>query len=245
MLIPIIELVEHYNIKPKNILHVGAHLAEESQNYDKYFNVPVIWIEAQPLLCLELKKRLNLRTNTVVEACVLDKDNEILSFNISSNSQSSSLLNFGTHSKNYPGVLVNEKITVKTQRLDTILKGKEIPDFINLDIQGVELKALKSLGTLIDQVQVIYTEVNKKKVYEKCDLIEDVDRYLMKNGFQRIATRWELDAGWGDALYVNKNIKNRRFSQLVRCKFKLFIFYLPQIKNIIKLKIIHIVNKNV
>jgi hypothetical protein len=172
--------------------------------------------------------------NTVIEACVLDKDDELLSFNISSNSQSSSLLNFGTHSINHPEVLVSERVNVKTKKLETILQGKDVPDFINLDIQGVELRALKSLGDLINQVEVIYTEVNKRQVYENCDLIQDVDGYLKKYGFRRIDTRWKIEAGWGDALYVNKKIKRRSFSQFVRCKFRTYLFYMPQIKGIIK-----------
>ena len=178
MLIPVNELVEDFNVKPKSILHVGAHLAEESLVYDKNFNVPVLWIEAQPKLCLELRKTLNPQTNTVVEACVFEKDDELLTFNISSNSQSSSILQFGTHANTYPNVKVTEKVTVKTKRLDTILAGKEVPDFVNLDIQGAELKALKSLGILISKVQVIYTEVNKWNVYDGCDIIRDIDDYL-------------------------------------------------------------------
>ena len=230
MFFPVKELVQNYNISPQSILHVGAHLGEESQDYDKYFSVPVLWIEAQSHLCLELKKRLKASTNTVVEACVLDKDNEFLSFNVSSNSQSSSLLDFGTHSISYPGVLVTEKVRVKTQRLDTILQGRDTPDFINIDIQGVELKAIKSLGGLINQVQVIYTEVNKRQVYEKCDLIKDIDSYLKKYGFRRIATRWEFKAGWGDALYVNNKVKRRSFRQFMRCKFMDINFYYHKFK---------------
>jgi len=233
MFFSVIELVQNYNVRPSNILHVGAHLAEESQDYDKYFKVPVLWIEAQPHLCLELKKRLNPTTNTVVEACILDKDGESLIFNVSSNSQSSSLLNFGTHSLNYPEVLVIKKVSVKTQRLETILQGRKTPDFINLDIQGVELKAIRSLGDLINQVQVIYTEVNNRQVYENCDLISEIDNYLSEYGFKRIATRWELKAGWGDALYVNKKVKRRSFRQFVRCKFRAYKFYLPQLKHYI------------
>ena len=158
----------------------------------------------------------------------------MLSFNISSNSQSSSLLNFGSHLINHPDVAVTKIIKVKSQRLDTVLAGRVVPDFINLDIQGVELRAIKSLGDLINQVEVIYTEVNKRQVYENCDLIQDVDGYLKKHGFRRIDTRWKIKAGWGDALYVNKKIKRRSFSQCVRCKFRTYLFYMPQIKGIIK-----------
>jgi len=244
MFIPVIELTQNYNIRPRNILHVGAHLAEESQYYDKYFNVPVLWIEAQPQLCSELEKRLNLNTNTIVEACVSDKDDENVIFNFSSNSQSSSMLNFGTHSVNYPDVKVTEKISVKTKKLETILQGREIPDFINLDIQGVELRAIRSLGILINRVDAIYTEVNKREVYEKCDLIGEVDNYLIQNGFRRVATRWELDAGWGDALYVSKNVKRRSFRQFTRSKLQAIDFYIPQIKNKIKLILEHMIRKN-
>jgi hypothetical protein len=144
---------------------------------------------------------------------------------ISSNSQSSSILQLGTHADTYPDVKVTEKVTVKTKRLDTILAGKEIPDFVNLDIQGVELKALKSLGLLISKVQVIYTEVNKWNVYDGCDIIKDIDDYLKEFGFKRITVRWVFRAGWGDALYVNRNVPPRNFRQIMRSGYRLFSFY--------------------
>jgi len=225
VLIPIIELIKDFNAKPTKILHVGAHLAEESAEYNKYFNVPVIWIEAQPKLCLELRKKLNPKNNTVIEACVYDKDNEILNFNISSNSQSSSVLEFGTHADAYPDIIVNEIVTVNTKRLDTILHGQEIPDFINLDIQGVELKAIKGLGHLINKVQMIYTEVNKRHVYDGCDLVKDIDSYLKLYGFKRISTRWWFMDGWGDALYVNPNVPPRTLLQIIRGRLRLLKYY--------------------
>ena len=225
MLIPVIELIEDFNAKPTSILHVGAHLAEESEEYEKYFNVPVIWIEAQSKLCLELRKKLNPKTNTIIEECVYETDNETLTLNISSHSPSSSILNFGTHADTYPDIKVNEIVTVNTKRLDTIFYGKEIPDFINLDIQGVELKAIKSLGHLINKVQMIYTEVNKRYVYDGCDLIQDIDNYLRLYGFKRISTRWWYMDGWGDALYVNPNFPPRNLRQIIRGRFRLLKFY--------------------
>lgn len=231
MRIPVNELSRNFNVKPRLILHVGAHQAEESKPYDKYFNVPVIWIEAQSELCLKLRKQLNPLTNTIIEACVLDVDDKIVNFNISTNSQSSSVLDFGTHSYDYPDVLVTERLSMKTQKLETILSNRDIPDFINLDIQGVELKALKGLGDLVNQVDVIYTEVNNKEVYKGCDLIKEIDLFLVGNGFRRICTRWTLGAGWGDALYLSKKVKRRNFLQFFRSQMQNFKFYAPQIKN--------------
>lgn len=105
------------------------------------------------------------------------------------------------------------------------MNGKEVPDFINLDIQGVELQAIMSLGVLIDQVNVIYTEVNKRQVYVGCNLIQDIDAYLKKYGFRRIATRWQRRSGWGDALYVNQKIPRRNLIQYIRSNIRLVKFY--------------------
>jgi FkbM family methyltransferase len=247
MFIPVIELFHNFNVKPRSILHIGAHQAEESKPYDEFFNVPVIWIEAQPVLCSELRKQLNPLNNTIIEACVLDVDDKIVTFNVSTNSQSSSVLDFGTHLFDYPEVLVTEKLSMKTQKLETILTGYETPDFINLDIQGVELKALKSLGNLISKVSVVYTEVNKRQVYKECDLIEDIDQFLASYGFRRVSTRWVIGAGWGDALYLSKKVKRRSFMQFLRSQVQTCKFYLPQIKSKLKSKtrfIIKIFNQN-
>ncbi len=50
----------------------------------------------------------------------------------------------------------------KTQLLKDILpKYEDIHfNFLNLDIQGAELKALKSMGDYLNNVDYIYTEVN-------------------------------------------------------------------------------------
>jgi FkbM family methyltransferase len=234
VLIPVIDLVKNYNILPKAVLHIGAHLGEESSDYNAYFNTPVIWIEAQPNLCKKLKRDLAKDINLIIEACIFDEDNKLMSFNLSTNSQSSSLLKFGTHLSKYPDIKVTETFTIKTKRLDTIFAHKRIPDFINLDIQGVELRALKSLGLMIDQVKFIYTEVNKGFVYKNCDQIQDIDRYLKLKGFHRLATRWVIEGGWGDALYVRRGHKRRNLIQIFHCCISWIIFYLRQIKNILE-----------
>jgi hypothetical protein len=75
-----------------------------------------------------------------------------------------------------------------------------------VDIQGVELRALKGLGSRITEFNWIYTEVNKSEVYRGCSLVEDLDIYLARQGFKRISTRWEIGKGWGDAIYANEKV---------------------------------------
>jgi hypothetical protein len=154
---------------------------------------------------------------------------------VASNSQSSSLLAFGTHLKSYPNIFNAGKIVVQTKRIDMLITGSEIPNFINLDIQGVELEAIQSLGKLIDKVDYIYTEVNWKEVYINCTKIRDFDSYLDALGFKRISQRRYLREGWGDALYIRKTcIKKPSKGSVIRRIKKNAKFYLEYGSNSFK-----------
>jgi len=116
------------------------------------------------------------------------------------------LLDFGSHATDYPQVKVQVEYTVVTSRLDAILPTICNFDFINLDLQGVELQALMGLGEYLVNAKWIYTEVNAKHVYKDCTLVGDLDQYLQQYQFRRVATRWVRGKGWGDALYVHQKV---------------------------------------
>jgi FkbM family methyltransferase len=200
-------LREHWSINPVGVLHVGAHTGEEAGDYEQNKWLPVTWIEAQEKLCIQLKEKLNAKFHSVVCAAVWDVSGVKINFNVSSNSQSSSLLEFGTHSANYPENVVTERYAVETATLSDLTTNFPDFDFVNLDIQGVELQALRGLGDKISNIKWIYTEVNKEDVYRNCTKINDLDDYLGSKGFTRIATRWCLGVGWGDALYSNQEMR--------------------------------------
>ena len=115
MLISVDELHNLWNIRPTGVVHVGAHLAEESKEYEKFNWVPIIWIEAQPSLVEELKKKLDPTFNSVIEAAVWNKSDVELELNVASNSQSTSLLDFGSHESSYPDVTFTNSLKVKTK----------------------------------------------------------------------------------------------------------------------------------
>ena len=71
-----------------------------------------------------------------------------------------------------------------------------------MDLQGAEMLALKGLGDSINNLDYIYTEVNRLNVYEECSNIHDIDDFLSLQGFRRATTRWQWIEGWGDALYI-------------------------------------------
>ena len=75
-------------------------------------------------------------------------------------------------------------------------------NFLNLDIQGAELLALKSMEKYLKNVKYIYTEVNTEKVYKDCALMNEIDDYLQQFGFTRAVHKLFGNCGWGDALYI-------------------------------------------
>jgi FkbM family methyltransferase len=205
MLIPyetVKQKVNALGISIKGVLHIGAHECEELNSYVNN-GVPadkIDWVDANPAIV----NRMKARGIHVHNAAISDVEAE-LPFYITNNGQSSSLLEFGTHEKSYPWCKVVGKIIVKTQTLSNFIEKNQIHiqerNFWTLDIQGVELSALKSAGSYIDHADVIFTEVNIQEVYKGGCLLSEIDDYLKTKGLIRIDTSMTGE-GWGDALYV-------------------------------------------
>ena len=203
MLISLHDLVKKYNIKFKGILHVGAHECEEINDYCMYIAPNMIlWIEA-----LEDKVQLckSRYPNTFIENAVVSDKVEIVKFNRSNNGQSSSILELGLHKHFHPHVWYTNSYEVETKMLkDFIYKYNIEYNFLNLDIQGAELKALKGMEEYLPKVDYVYTEVNSDYVYENCCIITELDSYLEKFGLFRVETKWCENFRWGDAFYLRK-----------------------------------------
>jgi FkbM family methyltransferase len=202
MLISLHDLVQKYNINWKGILHVGAHECEEIIAYEQYLpRNKILWVEA-----LQDKVDLNKsrHSNLLIEQAIVSDKVEIVKFNRSNNGQSSSFLEFALHETYHPGVVFVESFHTETKPLNQILPNYNIDfNFLNLDIQGVELKALKGMEEYLYKVDYIYTEVNSDYVYKDCALVGEIDEYLKPFGLVRVETHW-TDAKWGDAFYIRK-----------------------------------------
>jgi FkbM family methyltransferase len=209
MLISVKDLHEFWRVRPTGVVHVGAHEAEEQDDYEKFGFGPVVWVEAQPLLAQQLRTRIK-PPSRVVQALIWDKSGENMPLKLTNNSQSSSVFELGTHEISYPDVKVVSEVMLKTVRLDEILPEDSSLNFLNLDIQGAEYQALKSLGNRLDDFDYIYLEVNGGQVYKGIKQIEDIDRLLGEEGFSRVATFW-TQAFWGDALYIRKKLAHTLF----------------------------------
>jgi FkbM family methyltransferase len=184
----------------KGVLHIGAHTCEEAPLYHSIgiTDNDILWIEANGDL-------IPKNSTNILQAVISDVDNETIDFMITNNMQSSSILNLKTHLIEHPHVREIGRRQVTTITLNTLYEQHNIPhdryDFINIDIQGAELKALKGATKILPHIKAIYAEVNDKELYENCALMHQIDDFLKQYKLHRIATAM-TPHGWGDALYI-------------------------------------------
>ena len=204
MLIPFTTLVRKYILKIKGIFHVGAHECEEKRDYEKHKITNVYWIEAMEDKVQMMKKRY--KNINIYQDVISDVDGKEVTFNVSNNGQSSSILELGTHKEKHPQVHYIRQEKHLTKTLNTLIDEEKIDmdnvNFLNLDIQGNELRALKGMEKHLNKVDYIYTEVNVDYLYVDCCLLKELDEYLGKFGFKRVETSMCRNTGWGDAFYI-------------------------------------------
>lgn len=205
MLIGFEYLVDKYKLNISGILHVGAHECEEYTNYKaRGINGDrQLWIEAIPekvYIC-----RLRYPDTHVVQAVVSDVSGTEVNFKVTNNFQSSSILDLKTHLIEHPHIYVRSVFRATTTTIkdiyDTQSIGYNTFNFINLDIQGVELNALKGMGDILNNFNYIYTEVNERELYAGCALLGEIDSFLAEKGFKRVEIEMTVH-GWGDAFYM-------------------------------------------
>jgi FkbM family methyltransferase len=192
------------NIIITGAFHLGAHDCEELGLYNQLGieSNDIIWIEAINEKVIEAKNR---GIQNIYNHVITDKDDEEITFNISNNIQSSSILEFGTHKEEHPDVIYVDKINLKSITINTFVEKNNIDiakyNFWNFDIQGAELLALKGAQKYLKYAKVLYLEVNIKELYKNCALIYEIDLFLSKYNFKRVLTNM-TPHGWGDALYI-------------------------------------------
>lgn len=210
MLIHLRYLCDKYNFIPKGIIHVGAHMGEESEVYSELGIENVVWVEANEKIFQHLCQKLSHKKSyKFLNYLVSDTDNRDYEFHITNNGESSSLLELEEHKIEHPHIFVTETVNLKSKTLDSIISSNNIDtnnyNLLNLDIQGAELLALKGSVELLNKIDYIYSEVNIKHLYKDCALMDEMDAFLKEFGFERVEEKI-LNHGWGDAFYVKTKL---------------------------------------
>ena len=205
MLLNLNNIIQKYG-KPTGILHIGAHMLEERNIYINNNITNIIWVEANPNIFNKILPYKS-KTENFYNYIICDVDDETKSLFVTNNGQSSSILELNVHKLHYPEICVTETVNVPTKTLDTLIEENNINlqdfNFLNIDIQGAELLALKGFTKHIHKLKYIYIEINTNTLYKDCSLVNEIDTFLLNFNFKRVETAMTPHE-WGEALYIKQ-----------------------------------------
>ncbi|MFM7859337.1 MAG: FkbM family methyltransferase [Flammeovirgaceae bacterium] len=182
-------IAKHLNIDSPVIIEAGAHIGSDTTEMSK------IWPQAsihafEPIpeiyskLVANTKKCINVKTYPIA----LSNLTGTVEINVSSGSSdgSSSLLKPKEHFNEHPDVKFERKTTISTITLDEWAANNNISkvDFAWLDMQGFEFPVLKASESILKTINVIYTEVSLKEMYEGAALYPEFKELLNSKGFR-------------------------------------------------------------
>lgn len=195
------------------ICHIGSHLGREVQDYTDSGADLIVWFEANYFLLNNLIKHTSPfgKNQFWFPFCLYNKDDELKSFNICNNGESSSVLEIGSDMRKFfPHLEYNNKISVLTKRLDTVVQSQE--DFrwsdINMlvtDCQGADLEVLQGCGDLLSSLslKVIKSEVNFGEMYKGNASEQQLNEHLSKYNFIN-TFYFHTNSGWGDVFWIKQ-----------------------------------------
>lgn len=213
----------------KVVIELGSRDAQESIALKNIFTAAEVFaFECNPPaieLCKENIKNSGLKIN-LVEKAVSDTDG-ILSFysidplktittHADGNIGASSLFQANPE---YPYEKYHQnKILVDAIRVQTWAEKENIKkiDIAWVDLQGAELAAFKGMGSILEKIKIVYTEVEFREMYINQPLFGDVDSYLRSKGFELM--RVDRYGWFGNAFYINSRFINKKQKLIVRVK---------------------------
>lgn len=207
MLIDFKKAVQKHSMQVGDVIHVGAHWGQEYDDYKAVGANHVLFIEPCDKAFRVLQERFGNNDDVTLfqSACGSEFSIEQMYTEEDNTGMSNSLLQPVKHLQQHPNIKFTGLEEVEVRRLDEIIEHLSFSgNFLVMDCQGFELEVLKGATETLDQVDYIYTEVNRDEVYKGCAKIEQLDEYL--KGFTRVETKWA--GNWGDAIYTrNSHLK--------------------------------------
>ena len=167
------------------IFDVGFHKGEDTAYY-LYKGFNVIAIDADISLIENGKVRFYKEIENgrlrFLNRVITEDDNKPVTFNISENSQWSSIYKEISQREN----MKSYEIKIESARLDTLFKKYGVPYYCKIDIEGNDIVALKTLSSLIDLPIYISVETECCYDYEIAEIKKlDTLNYLYKLGYRK------------------------------------------------------------
>lgn len=182
----LIELIKNENADVKVIFDAGANIGTWTLLVKSFFNDAAIHA-FEPLQdhIDKFKNTTHKLTKITIHPFCLGSENTTSLFNISSFSDSSSILNATPLEAQQFGYRKINEETVSVKRIDTLIEQNilPVPDIIKLDVQGFELEIIKGMGQYLNQVSYLIVEVSFREYYYGQALFLEIANYLSAYNF--------------------------------------------------------------
>jgi FkbM family methyltransferase len=191
----------------RSIIHIGANAGGERFLYES-LGLRVVWIEAIPLIFKALENNIRgFRGQAAINALLADEPGRTISFKISNNGgASSSIFEFGDHSKLWPEVTAVDSIVLTTKTLDEVISPEQSGDAIILDVQGAELLVLQGGSRTLEKARFLKIEAADFPAYVGGCTLADITDYLAERGYrEQKKTQFATEQGVGsyyDVIFV-------------------------------------------
>ena len=209
-MLPLADLFKAHSLKPRGVIHIGAHEGQELDDYLAMGAEKILFIEANPAVFSRLQENISSCGHARAVCCAVGNENDETILHITSFDQSSSILPLKHTLDVYPDIVETGQVSVTCKRLDSLIEDENLdPSDYNvlcIDIQGAELLALQGATRTLKHIDAINMEVNYEELYSGCALIGESDRYLESFDFRRVATTCPFHPSWGDALYTKDRL---------------------------------------
>ncbi|MCL4380492.1 FkbM family methyltransferase [Candidatus Dependentiae bacterium] len=201
------ELLKKLLPKKPIILEAGAQFGEDTTWMSNFWPEGTIYaFEPNPDAYTQLQTVAQKKSNIIIEKLALSNTAGTFPFYIAGGA-SSLLRPTDSFNKDYFHADLQHPIYVQTITLDAWAekKGVNTIDFLWLDMEGNELRALRGATKILPTVSYIYTEVNLQKFWHDCVQYQELKSWLESNGFEEI---WkDITPHWhGNVLFKKKNL---------------------------------------
>jgi FkbM family methyltransferase len=194
---------------PSVILDIGSRDLDQSIEFITAFpNTRVIAFEPNPdMIGVCKEKQKGYPAIELYEYAISDEDAIIDFYSVKGNVGASSTLK---PSDNFiAGVTGWNKVSgIQAKRLDTLLPelGVDKVEVVWMDVQGVELKALKGMGKFFDDVKLLHTEASQRGYYEGHILKDELEEWIHQRDFDtEFVGNWQQHShGEADLICIKK-----------------------------------------
>jgi 2-O-methyltransferase len=173
------------------ILEAGVCDGRDTLEFANEFPRGTIYgFECEPNFYKEATLKVGSRNNVKLFPLALSDKDGLVSYHVSilnnSITGSGSILPPKLHTEIHPDIKFPTVITVEATTIQNwaIKNNVQRIDFMWLDLQGAELKALHGAGEILDSVSAIFTEVSLIETYDGVPLYGELKRFLSTRGFR-------------------------------------------------------------